>query len=115
MDMLLVNGTGPLEGRVRVDGSKNATLPLMAAALMVDGPVELRNVPHLVDVQTMVLLLQSLGATVQQQHDRMEIDAGSASSVVADYDLVRRMRAGVCVLGPLLTRFGSARVSLPGG
>ena len=115
MDMLLVNGTGPLEGRVRVDGSKNATLPLMAAALMVDGPVELRNVPHLVDVQTMVQLLQSLGATVQQQQDRMEIDAGSASSVVADYDLVRRMRAGVCVLGPLLTRFGSARVSLPGG
>lgn len=113
--MLLVNGTGPLEGRVRVDGSKNATLPLMAAALMIDGPVRLQNVPHLVDVQTMVLLLQSLGATVQQQQDQMEIDAGSASSVVADYDLVRRMRAGVCVLGPLLTRFGSARVSLPGG
>jgi UDP-N-acetylglucosamine 1-carboxyvinyltransferase len=115
MDMLIVQGGRRLSGRVRVDGSKNATLPIMAAALAVDGPVKLNNVPDLVDVRTMTQLLRSLGAEVSANDGCLEIDARAADGVVAEYDLVRRMRASVCVLGPLLARFGSARVSLPGG
>ncbi|MCH2212280.1 MAG: UDP-N-acetylglucosamine 1-carboxyvinyltransferase [Fuerstiella sp.] len=115
MDMLIVEGARRLSGRVRVHGSKNATLPIMAASLAVDGPVTLNNVPALVDVVTMARLLRSLGARVSGTEDRVEIDAQCAEGVVAEYDLVRQMRAGVCVLGPLLARFGSARVSLPGG
>jgi UDP-N-acetylglucosamine 1-carboxyvinyltransferase len=115
MDMLIVEGGQRLSGRVRVDGSKNATLPIMAAALAADGPVILRNVPDLVDVRTMCRLLQTLGADVAGGDSCVAIDARSADGVVAEYDLVRRMRASVCVLGPLLARFGSARVSLPGG
>ena len=115
MDMLIVQGGRRLSGRVRVDGSKNATLPIMAASLAVDGPVVLNNVPDLVDVRTMTQLLRSLGAEVSIGDGCLEIDARAADGVVAEYDLVRRMRASVCVLGPLLARFGSARVSLPGG
>lgn len=115
MDMLIVEGGRRLSGCVRVDGSKNATLPIMAASLAADGPVVLRNVPELVDVRTMCQLLQSLGADVAYGDDCLTIDARSADGIVAEYDLVRRMRASVCVLGPLLARFGSARVSLPGG
>jgi len=115
MEMLVVNGGSTLNGRIEVGGSKNATLPVMAAALAVDGPVLLRNVPNLVDVHTMSQLLQSLGADIRRQDDRLEIDAQDADGIVADYDLVRRMRASICVLGPLLARYGSARVSLPGG
>jgi UDP-N-acetylglucosamine 1-carboxyvinyltransferase len=115
MDMLIVHGGRPLSGRVRVDGSKNATLPIMAASLAVDGRVTLCNVPTLVDVRTMAQLLRSLGAVVSESFGRVDIDPQAANGVVAEYDLVRRMRASVCVLGPLLARFGSARVSLPGG
>jgi len=115
MDMLIVEGGQRLSGCVRVDGSKNATLPIMAASLAADGPVVLRNVPALVDVRTMCQLLQSLGADVSHSGECLTVDARSADGVVAEYDLVRRMRASVCVLGPLLARFGSARVSLPGG
>lgn len=115
MDMLKVQGGRRLSGRVRVDGSKNATLPIMAAALAAGGPVTLTNVPDLVDVQTMTRLLRSLGAEVITSRGMLEIDTAAVEGVVAEYDLVRRMRASVCVLGPLLARFGSARVSLPGG
>ena len=115
MDMLMVQGGRPLSGRVRVDGSKNATLPIMATTLAVDGPVKLNNVPNLVDVRTMTQLLRSLGAKVFANDGCLEIDTRAADGVVAEYDLVRRMRASVCVLGPLLARFGAARVSLPGG
>ena len=115
MEMLIVNGGRRLSGRVQVSGSKNAALPVMAASLASDGLVVLNNIPALVDVATMTRLLRSLGAEVSGNGNRVEIDARRASGVVADYELVRRMRAGVCVLGPLLARFGSARVSLPGG
>jgi len=113
--MLIVEGGQPLRGRVTVDGSKNAALPIMAASLAVDGPVVLDNVPELVDVRTMCQLLVSLGAEVTASGGRVRINSGAAAGVVAEYDLVRRMRAGVCVLGPLLARFGTASVSLPGG
>lgn len=115
MDMLIVQGGRRLSGRVRVDGSKNASLPIMAASLAVDGCVTLNNVPELVDVHTMSRLLRSLGADVSTAGGTLTIDARPADGIVAEYDLVRRMRASVCVLGPLLARFGSARVSLPGG
>ena len=113
--MLIVEGGRCLSGCVRVDGSKNAALPIMAASLAASGPVCLENVPELDDVHTMQLLLTRLGADVRGEDGRIRIDARPANGVVAEYDLVRRMRAGVCVLGPLLARFGSARVSLPGG
>ncbi len=115
MDMLVVQGGRPLSGAVSVDGSKNATLPIMAATLLTDGPVRLRGVPALADVDTMARLLRSLGADVIRSGSQMVIDPRPASGIVAEYDLVRRMRAGVCVLGPLLARCGTAQVSLPGG
>ena len=114
--MFCIEGGHTLRGTVRVDGSKNASLPIMAAALAINGIVTLKHVPQLRDVTTMFQLLQSIGATVELERDGdICIDARDVRSSVAPYELVRQMRASVCVLGPLLTRFGSARVSLPGG
>ncbi|MEZ6122374.1 MAG: UDP-N-acetylglucosamine 1-carboxyvinyltransferase [Planctomycetaceae bacterium] len=116
MDMLKIQGGCRITGTVSVDGAKNAALPMMAAALAVDGTVTLQRIPRLVDVSTMSQLLQSLGADVRHQPDgSMQISPQQLISHHADYDLVRRMRAGICVLGPLLARCGRAQVSLPGG
>lgn len=116
MDMLVVHGGRLLEGRVCVDGAKNAALPIMAACLAIPRPVRLNNVPDLVDVRTMRSLLDSLGAEVLDNgSNQITIDSKTANGCVADYELVRQMRASICVLGPLLARFGHARVSLPGG
>jgi UDP-N-acetylglucosamine 1-carboxyvinyltransferase len=116
MDMFVVEGGRPLRGTVPVSGSKNAALPILAATLAVDGPTLLEGIPDLVDVQTLTSLLISLGATVTRlDATRWQIQVDDAAPCVADYELVRRMRAGVCVLGPLLGRRGRACVSLPGG
>ena len=116
MDMLVIQGGHPLCGEVRVEGAKNAALPIMAASLAVRGTVHLRQVPDLVDVTTMTQLLQSLGADVDRcTPNAAAINTDNARNFVAEYELVRRMRASICVLGPLLSRFGRARVSLPGG
>ena len=117
MDMFVVEGGTPLRGRVAVSGAKNAALPIMAAALLADGPVQLHRVPHLVDVATMTELLRSLGMDCDRAEDSGSLNLRVADSLpyVAEYELVRRMRAGVCVLGPLLARRGRAVVSLPGG
>jgi UDP-N-acetylglucosamine 1-carboxyvinyltransferase len=116
MDRLVIRGGNSLAGRIRVDGAKNAALPIMAASLAVSGDVCLHQVPNLTDVATMTELLQSLGATVRRTSDhKAVITSSSATSGMAEYELVRRMRASICVLGPLLARFGAARVSLPGG
>lgn len=116
MDRLVIRGGNPLAGQVRVDGAKNAALPIMAASLAVSGEVCLRQVPDLTDVATMTELLQSLGTTVRRTSDLSAvITSDSATGGIAKYELVRRMRASICVLGPLLARFGEARVSLPGG
>lgn len=105
-----------MKGVVRVDGAKNSALPIMAASLVIPEPVQLFDVPRLVDVRTMTALLRSLGAVVSDQgRNRFSIDASAATGRVADYELVRQMRASICVLGPLLARFGEAKVSLPGG
>lgn len=116
MDMFVIQGGAKLSGRVEVSGSKNATLPIMAAALASDGETQLSNVPDLVDVRILSQLLQSLGMSVERSAPgtltlRQQHDAPS----VADYHLVRQMRASVCVLGPLLAKRGHACVSLPGG
>jgi UDP-N-acetylglucosamine 1-carboxyvinyltransferase len=115
MEMLTVQGGAPLRGDVYVDGAKNAALPIMAASILLNGDVRINRVPDLVDVQTMSLLLQSLGATVRHSDDILQIDTRRINLHHADYELVCRMRASVCVLGPLLARFGRASVSLPGG
>ncbi len=116
MDKLLINGGRQLEGDVTISGAKNAALPILAATLLATEPVTVRNVPHLKDVTTMLSLLQMMGvqATID---DRMgvAIDAGNVDRLEAPYELVKTMRASILVLGPLLARFGEARVSLPGG
>ena len=124
MDLFVIRGGTPLSGRVTVGGSKNATLPIMAASLMVDGPVVLDGVPDLADVTTLSDVLSSLGCAVSRtasdtirpsRAGRLTLRVEDDSCCVAAYDLVRRMRASVCVLGPLLARRGRAVVSLPGG
>lgn len=114
--MFCIEGGHPLRGTVCVGGSKNASLPIMAASLAIRGEVILEQVPQLRDIETMRQLLQAIGAAVKVDHDgRISIEANEVKSSVAPYELVRQMRASVCVLGPLLARIGAARVSLPGG
>jgi UDP-N-acetylglucosamine 1-carboxyvinyltransferase len=116
LDKLEIIGGKALDGELIVSGSKNAALPVLAATLLADGPVVLGNVPHLNDVTTTVKLLRQLGVEVTF-HDgvKLEIDASGVSKFVAPYELVKTMRASILVLGPLLGRFGTADVSLPGG
>ncbi|AEG91902.1 UDP-N-acetylglucosamine 1-carboxyvinyltransferase [Ramlibacter tataouinensis] len=115
MDKLLIRGGRRLHGEVVVSGAKNAALPELCAALLTDQPVQLRNVPRLQDVATMVKLIQNMGVQVERGTDIVRIDAGGLSSPEAPYELVKTMRASVLALGPLLARFGEATVSLPGG
>ncbi len=116
MDKLQIQGGVPLEGEVRISGAKNATLPILAAALLADDPVTVSNVPHLKDVTTTVELLGRMGATVTiDERMRIEVDGSTVKECFAPYELVKTMRASILVLGPLVARFGSADVSLPGG
>src|SRR5207248_1433990 len=109
-------GGVPLEGEVRISGAKNATLPILAGALLAEDPVVVANVPHLKDVTTTVELLGRMGATVTvDERMRIEVDASSVRECFAPYDLVKTMRASILVLGPLVARYGRADVSLPGG
>ncbi len=116
MDRIRIRGGRPLEGEIPISGAKNAALPLMAAALLTDGPLVLLNAPDLADIATMRTLLAGHGLSVA--HDRAARSltlAGTATNLEAPYDVVRKMRASVLVLGPLVARHGRARVSLPGG
>jgi UDP-N-acetylglucosamine 1-carboxyvinyltransferase len=115
MDRLIIRGGKRLEGSVQIRGAKNAVLPQIAAALLSSAPLEITNVPDVTDVTTMLALLQEFGVAAERDARSVTIDAGKAANNVARYDLVRKMRAGILVLGPLVARFGSARVSLPGG
>jgi UDP-N-acetylglucosamine 1-carboxyvinyltransferase len=116
MDKLQIQGGTPLEGEVRISGAKNATLPILAAALLADDPVVIGNVPHLQDVTTTIELLGQMGARVTiDEHMQIEVDASTVRECFAPYDLVKTMRASILVLGPLVARFGRADVSLPGG
>ena len=117
MDSIIVTGNGPLSGRIPIAGAKNACLTLMPATLLSDEPLTLTNAPRLSDIRTMTLLLQSLGAEVQglQEGQVQAMSSHALTSTRAEYDIVRKMRASILVLGPLLARFGHAEVSLPGG
>jgi UDP-N-acetylglucosamine 1-carboxyvinyltransferase len=116
MDAFLIKGPSRLSGTLRASGAKNAALPAMAAALLTDAPVTLEEVPDLADVDTMTRLLEGMGVSVATPApSRRIVDASRVTSTEAPYDLVRTMRASILVLGPLVARFGEARVSLPGG
>ncbi|MBD3286674.1 UDP-N-acetylglucosamine 1-carboxyvinyltransferase [candidate division WOR-3 bacterium] len=114
MDKLVISGGHPLHGEVKVSGSKNAALPLMAACLLTDEPCTLTNLPDLVDITTMTELLTYLGVGAERDGNRITIEARKPEGE-APYDIVRKMRASYYVLGPLLSRFREAKISLPGG
>src|SRR5580704_18430296 len=115
MDAILVRGGGPLRGTVRISGAKNAALPILCATLLSDGRSRLRNVPALRDIDTTAALLRFLGRDVDVAAPVVDVHAGSNVRPEAPYELVKQMRASVLVLGPLVARFGRAKVSLPGG
>lgn len=115
MDAFRIRGSRRLSGTLEIGGAKNAVLPILAAALLVPGRTFIRRVPHLRDVVTMMELLRSLGATGGYTDHCFEVDASNLTSHEAPWEIVRRMRASIYVLGPLLARLGRARVSLPGG
>lgn len=123
MDRIRIRGGRQLKGEIRISGSKNASLPLMVAALLTDRKLTLHNVPRLADITTMIQLLQQHGVAIdaapgENGHAHgttLTLQAGKIASTTAPYDIVRKMRASVLVLGPLLAREGQARVSLPGG
>ncbi|MFL3645551.1 MAG: UDP-N-acetylglucosamine 1-carboxyvinyltransferase [Cellvibrionales bacterium] len=116
MEKLIIQGGTCLQGEITASGSKNAALPILAATLLCEGPTIITNLPHLQDVITSIELLGSLGVEVgvHQQH-KIEVDARRLDSLTAPYDLVRKMRASILVLGPMLSRWGEANVSFPGG
>ena len=115
MEKLRIIGGNRLSGSVRISGAKNAVLPILAASLLTADELVLHNVPHLADVKTMLSLLEGMGVTCHQDGETVRLCATNVTSTVAPYELVKTMRASILVLCPLATRFGSARVSLPGG
>ncbi|NDY92241.1 UDP-N-acetylglucosamine 1-carboxyvinyltransferase [Ideonella livida] len=118
MDQLLIRGGRPLQGEVTISGAKNAALPELCAALLCPEPLVLHNVPRLQDVATTLKVLRHMGAGAErstEREDEVRLDASTITSTEAPYELVKTMRASILVLGPLLARFGTARVSLPGG
>jgi UDP-N-acetylglucosamine 1-carboxyvinyltransferase len=115
MDAIEITGGKPLSGEVQVSGSKNATLPQIAAALLAPGRSVFRGVPDLADIRTLGRLLGSMGARVERDGSTLQVDAERVDKPEAPYEMVKTMRASVLVLGPLVARFGRARVSLPGG
>ncbi|HEU5435848.1 MAG TPA: UDP-N-acetylglucosamine 1-carboxyvinyltransferase, partial [Telluria sp.] len=115
MDKLQIVGGKRLNGEISVSGAKNAALPILCAGLLTAGDLELSNVPHLHDVKTMLKLLAQTGLTVDQKGESVTLNGGAIDKLEAPYELVKTMRASILVLGPLLARFGEAKVSLPGG
>lgn len=115
MDKLKILGGLPLVGEVQAAGAKNAALPILCASLLTADPLELSNVPQLQDIATTIRLLKLLGVKTERDEERLTLQADSLGSTEAPYELVKTMRASILVLGPLLARFGEARVSLPGG
>jgi UDP-N-acetylglucosamine 1-carboxyvinyltransferase len=115
MQKLAIQGGYPLNGEVKISGAKNAALPIMCASLLTADKLSLSNLPDMHDVKTMVRLLQQMGVKVDSSEQTSEFNASGVDKLEAPYDMVKTMRAAILVLGPLLTRFGEARVSLPGG
>jgi len=115
MDKFIIEGGVPLRGVVQINGAKNAALPIMAASLLADSPVTLHNIPSLMDVDTMMHVLHTVGADVVRDRETLVIDPARFNVAEAPYDLVRKMRASIYVLGPMVARLKKAKVSLPGG
>ena len=116
MEKMVIEGGFPLNGKVRVNGAKNAALPIMAACLLLKGTSKLKGIPELTDVSTLCKILNELGAdTVKCPDGSLDITVMDEKNIIAPYDLVRTMRASICVLGPLLGKRGMAQVSIPGG
>ena len=115
MDKIIVEGGRPLTGEVNISGAKNAALPILVSSLLTDGLCTFSNVPNLKDIESIKQLLSHLGAKIETDEDDVKIDASHALNHEAPYDLVRKMRASILVLGPLVVRLKKARVSLPGG
>ena len=115
MDKIIIKGGHSLKGEVRISGAKNAALPILVSSMLSDGWNTYTNIPDLKDIESTLMLLSSLGAKVEREKDTVRIDASGLNNSEASYDLVRKMRASILVLGPLLARLKKARVSLPGG
>jgi len=116
MDVFRIDGPVQLRGSINISGSKNASLPIMAATILAPGCSTIRNTPKLADIRVMADLLANLGAKVQQDNNgNLQIDTTKIDNPLGEYDIVRRMRASICILGPLLARCGHAEVSMPGG
>ncbi len=115
MDKIIIKGGQRLAGEVKISGAKNAALPLIASSILVKDKVRFFNVPDLMDIVSIKALLQDLGAGCESCEDCLEVDGSGIDKIEAEYDLVRKMRASILVLGPLVARFGHAMVSLPGG
>jgi UDP-N-acetylglucosamine 1-carboxyvinyltransferase len=115
LDKLIVEGGVPLNGEVTISGAKNAALPILCASLLAETPLQLSSVAALKDIDTTLKLLETMGVKVGRNASTVSLDASDVTSFEATYDMVKTMRASILVLGPLLARFGSARVSLPGG
>ena len=115
MDKIIIEGGKPLKGTVTVSGAKNAALPIIAACLLTGGWHRLHNVPHLKDIQTIKSIMSKLGVVFRYDKGAIEVNSDNLSAHEAPYDLVKTMRASILLLGPLLARFGRAKISLPGG
>ncbi|WP_300444489.1 UDP-N-acetylglucosamine 1-carboxyvinyltransferase [Zoogloea sp.] len=115
MDKLLIAGGARLSGEIAISGAKNAALPILCSALLTREPVTYTNVPRLNDIGTLLRLLEQMGVKVSREDDTVTLDASGVDNPVASYEMVKTMRASILVLGPLVARFGEARVSLPGG
>ena len=115
MDKLVIEGGFPLKGEVTISGAKNAALPILISSLLSDETLNLQNVPNLQDIKTCIDLLRALGVRVKRQGNECFLDANDVNNFDAPYDLVKTMRASILVLGPLLAKYGEAKVSLPGG
>jgi UDP-N-acetylglucosamine 1-carboxyvinyltransferase len=116
MDKLMIKGGQPLQGEIRISGAKNAALPILAATILADEPVNISNVPHLHDITTTIGLLARMGSELTiDEHMNLEVDSTNIKEFFAPYELVKTMRSSILVLGPLLAKYGKADVSLPGG
>lgn len=115
MHYLVIEGQQKLSGSVKISGAKNAALPLLTLTLLSNRPIKISNVPEVADVKTLLQLLKNLGATFTLENNTALVDSTIVNSTCANYDIVRKMRASILTLGPLLTRFGHCEVSLPGG
>ena len=115
MDKLIIQGESDLFGSIDIPGSKNSSLPILVASLLSKKNLNLTNIPKLQDVKSMILLLRSFGVKINENNSKLTLNAKNLKNNIADYDLVRKMRASILVLGPLLARFKKAKISLPGG